>query len=744
MTGKVTTFYSFKGGNGRSMSMANVAWALATNGERVLAIDWDLEAPGLHRYFHPFLRDPGQIESPGLVDHIWSYVEHRAHKTIERGELAELARPDRIVQQLDLPFRRSKGVLHFIGAGKQDDDYSAKVGGLDWSTFYGRFGGESFLDAMIEWARGRYTHILIDSRTGVADTAGVCTTQLPDSLVLFLVYNRQSIEGTAAIARSILRTRKKKRKPPINMIVCPSRVEERGTVESARRYAIHQLAPALERLRVPLSNEIRRNEIRHYPWCAFEEKLAVFEDEPDERGSLLDAMHILAGRVAGSDEAHKITPIAFDKETIQRYWRRAAFDDPRLAELEDLKNSAASETIAKLVPWLEEAFENPNDRADWLGGLAEACVERAAALGDAMDPEAAAFLSDAGVELARSVFKQEGREFRTRLAAILQSRSDYLLQRGDINGALEIAQEAVALYGREKTSLSQWRQVRALERVAELQVALGATDQAIETYRSMVERCEQLSRRDVPLGGEVEWIRARRLLAEALLTRGEAKKALEALEPAIRILPSKQRMSGARDSGEIVSMIALYVEIAMAISLDQGLNAMHRARRYLPIITDTRGARATLERRLALAEAEALRKSGNFNEAMAVLDAQDDDGRHSLAALETRVAILLDLDRIDEAHKLLAEAMSRSGASFSARQLGLVERVVAQTGDPMLLVELVVGKRSNRRSPSELDDLVQMMDRVMATLPRDRGRLIHAIREHLTDPHGKVSAQGEG
>jgi cellulose biosynthesis protein BcsQ len=47
----IFTFYSFKGGVGRSMAMANVAWELASRGLRVLVIDFDLEAPGLERYF---------------------------------------------------------------------------------------------------------------------------------------------------------------------------------------------------------------------------------------------------------------------------------------------------------------------------------------------------------------------------------------------------------------------------------------------------------------------------------------------------------------------------------------------------------------------------------------------------------------------------------------------------------------------------------------------------------------------
>lgn len=743
MSGKVTTFYSFKGGNGRSMSMANVAWALATNGERVLAIDWDLEAPGLHRYFHPFLRDPEQVKTPGLVDHIWSYIQYRANTSIKPSDLSELAKADEIVQELDLPLRKSKGVLHFIGAGRQDEHYSAKVGGLDWPTFYGRFGGRTYLDALLDWARGHYTHILIDSRTGVADTAGVCTTQLPDSLVLFLVYNRQSIEGTAAVAQSIVRTRREAHKPPIEMLVCPSRVEERGTVDAARRYAVNRLAPALQQQRTMLASEIRRNEIRHYPWCAFEEKLAVFEDEPDERGSLLDAMHILAWRVAGSDSRRKIKPIAFDNETIQRYWRRAAFDDPRLAELEDLSTSAATEIVAKLVPWLEEALETPDDRVDWLGRLAEACVERTAALGETMDPDAADFLSDAGVDLARIVHEREGRDFRTRLASIFQSRSDYLQQRGNLMSALEIAQEAVSLYGRDKTGLAQWRQVRAMERVAELQDALGASDQAINTYRTMVERSEHLSHRELPLGGEIEGLRARRLLAEALLTRGEAAEALLALEPAIRYLPNYQKMSRLRDSGEIANIVGLYVEVAMAIDLERGREAMMRARALFPDIAEARGARASLERRLMMAQAEGLRRSGHPLEALRALDALDDENRRSVAALETRASILLDLNRPAEAQRFLMEAVARGGASLSASTLSLVERAVTGTRDPILLMEMILNQRSARRSPAEGAELLRLMGRVARFLPKESAQIIRALKKHLAaDPHGRTIAHG--
>src|SRR4051794_22035741 len=64
--GEIVTFYSYKGGTGRTMTLANVAWVLASTGARVLAIDWDLEAPGLQRYFRAFLADMLETLKPQI------------------------------------------------------------------------------------------------------------------------------------------------------------------------------------------------------------------------------------------------------------------------------------------------------------------------------------------------------------------------------------------------------------------------------------------------------------------------------------------------------------------------------------------------------------------------------------------------------------------------------------------------------------------------------------------------------
>src|SRR3954451_11160575 len=85
--GRIVTFYSYKGGTGRSMALANVAWVLAANRKRVLVVDWDLEAPGLHRYFRPFLIDRELSASDGLIDMLSAYVDAVVSRTGVTGTL---------------------------------------------------------------------------------------------------------------------------------------------------------------------------------------------------------------------------------------------------------------------------------------------------------------------------------------------------------------------------------------------------------------------------------------------------------------------------------------------------------------------------------------------------------------------------------------------------------------------------------------------------------------------------------
>src|SRR4051812_29841323 len=80
MSGIVQTisFYAYKGGTGRSLTLANAAKYLSRLGQSVLAIDLDLEAPGLH---HKLRLGSGPVAVPpclGVVDYISYFIEKNA------------------------------------------------------------------------------------------------------------------------------------------------------------------------------------------------------------------------------------------------------------------------------------------------------------------------------------------------------------------------------------------------------------------------------------------------------------------------------------------------------------------------------------------------------------------------------------------------------------------------------------------------------------------------------------------
>ncbi|WP_322762248.1 KGGVGR-motif variant AAA ATPase [Frankia sp. Cr2] len=294
--GVIVTFYSYKGGSGRTMALANIAWILASNGCRVLVVDWDLEAPGLHRYFHPFLVDPELAGSTGVMDMVWDYALATldTHGDQTAGWHEPYADVLNHTVSLRWDFERG-GVLSLLPAGRQDDAYGAKVNSFDWADFYDKRGGGAFVEAMKKSMAAQFDYVLIDSRTGLSDTAGICTVQLPDILVACFTFSTQSITGTAAVAASVRRQRGER---DITVWPVPMRVEdsERAKLEASRDLArIH-----LDYLLKSLDGNARDHywgevEVPYTPFYAYEEWLATIGDRPNSRGTILAASERLVG-----------------------------------------------------------------------------------------------------------------------------------------------------------------------------------------------------------------------------------------------------------------------------------------------------------------------------------------------------------------------------------------------------------------------------------------------------------------
>ena len=285
--GQIITFYSYKGGTGRTMALANVAWILASNGKRVLAVDWDLESPGLHKFFHPFLDESTVSATPGVIEIINDY----ASAAVDPGPRSddwhlELAQVERHAVSLEWAFPEG-GKLDFLSAGRQNRDYSAAVCSLDWDNFYDRLGGGRFFRAMRDDMKQKYDYVLIDSRTGLSDVADICTIELPDVLTICFTLSDQSIEGAANVARQISG---RYRDRNIRVLPVPMRIED-GEKEKL------DVGRALARMKfegfpagmTPEGSALywASVEVPYKPFYAFEETLATFGDDPGSPASLL-------------------------------------------------------------------------------------------------------------------------------------------------------------------------------------------------------------------------------------------------------------------------------------------------------------------------------------------------------------------------------------------------------------------------------------------------------------------------
>jgi tetratricopeptide (TPR) repeat protein len=183
------SFYSYKGGVGRSMALANLATLLARKGRRVFMIDFDLEAPGLDS-FHEL----------GVVAKQQGVVEY-AHE-FQEVKIAPDIQP--CVQECKFP-KPVRGKAWLMPSGKKDGAYNKQRASVDWEGLYATGLGEPFI---ANWKAAiqriyRPDYVFVDSRTGLTDVGGICTLHLPDLVVLLFGLNDQNLHGIAAVLQTI-------------------------------------------------------------------------------------------------------------------------------------------------------------------------------------------------------------------------------------------------------------------------------------------------------------------------------------------------------------------------------------------------------------------------------------------------------------------------------------------------------------------------------------------------------------
>jgi len=186
----IVTFYSFKGGVGRTLALANIACLLAEDErhpQRVLVWDLDLDAPGITRLFPP--RRPRRS---GFIDYAFEYAK--------TGELKDVR---------DYIYSTEIPGIDVLPAGTVDANYATQLDQIDWRELLSstETTGNLFTEVVRQLSttseESVYDYILIDSRTGLNDQAGICTQLLPELIVVLFRMNDQNLDGLEFVVPSI-------------------------------------------------------------------------------------------------------------------------------------------------------------------------------------------------------------------------------------------------------------------------------------------------------------------------------------------------------------------------------------------------------------------------------------------------------------------------------------------------------------------------------------------------------------
>ena len=465
-SGKITTFFSYKGGVGRTMAVANVGFIAALAGKRVLLMDWDLEAPGLAVYFRGITEHEAAVDirkAPGVLD---LFTEWRDGLLVAQNPSSVTAMFKRFSSGAPfgacacplLPANRlPKGAkLDMIGAGaamigqKDPYPYAEALSRFHWPSFFAEFAGGAMLEALRNWAKKHYDLILIDSRTGLADVAGICTMQLPDEVVLCFVLNRQNTEGVADIAASIRAARGNE----VSIRLSPMRVsKDRPTEEAdARARAQREMRNAglnPERIEADMATL----SIAAAPNIPFYETLAPFVATSASADPLtFEYLRMTQELVGSAFEAPKLAP-----GWVEAVRRRL---QPRMTTIEyltGLEGADPDRAFGEIGRFLDGALDADPSReldADYVDALVETALDASDWLWSDTKDYPTLQLAEKALLLLRQLHSMGDGDWRLRLIDAMD-QFDSRWSRGTIGSVLKgnIERDVVLAAGAQSTEI---------------------------------------------------------------------------------------------------------------------------------------------------------------------------------------------------------------------------------------------------------------------------------------------------
>lgn len=299
--GYIITFYSYKGGVGRSSALVNSAVLLAQWGYKTLIVDWDLEAPGLESFFKEFIDVRSVALKGGVLDLLTSHSK-------SHSALNEPMRWQDLIVDIKLP--NSSAPLTMLKAGNTDQRYFGKLRKFDVNNFYKHKGGGVFIEQLRDEWRQSFDFVLVDSRTGITDIGGICTVQLPDILMLFFTANEDAFSGAINVSVKAQQARQKLPVDRLKLLAVPiaSKFDSDKEFQLSQKYLSEFALQLSETYADWLPKNIspkmflEATKVPYIPYFSFGSKLAVIDQGSSDPSGLGYSYETLASLIANTLE----------------------------------------------------------------------------------------------------------------------------------------------------------------------------------------------------------------------------------------------------------------------------------------------------------------------------------------------------------------------------------------------------------------------------------------------------------
>ena len=208
----VATFYSYKGGVGRTMALVNCGVELARRGKKVLLVDFDLRAPGLSSFSVLGV----SASARGITDFVHDFLNTNRSPDVE-GYISHCPAthfPD--------------GEVTVMSAGSAAGKSAKQPFEVDWNELYNHRDGFLLLEDLKEqWRRVIEADlVLVDCQSGLSDIGSICTRQLPEQVVLFYLPNGENLVGIKRTVESIRLQSEEQDNKPVQLSFVMSNVPD--------------------------------------------------------------------------------------------------------------------------------------------------------------------------------------------------------------------------------------------------------------------------------------------------------------------------------------------------------------------------------------------------------------------------------------------------------------------------------------------------------------------------------------